>query len=990
MRLKILFFFLFFVICFLGKAQIGNYRFINFSIKDGLPDKFIYSATQDKKGYMWFGTATGLYRYDGHIFKYYRSPLDKAGNSIANILQAVHTDDEGNLWLGSLTSLQWYNPSKNTFWQPKNTDVNSHFIVNFSKGKYTWLSTNKNFVYRFNNKDSSFLSLANQYPKTAGVASIITVENGNFLYDIHPEGIYIFSIEGKYQNFIQHLPADIANGFYSKNDNAIYLSSYQSGVLKFDLVTLTIKEVDPQNKALKLNNLLSINRKEDGTFFLVGYPLHVLNTNKNVYLSFFSKEDKNEFSIGASKIANIFCDRENNVWFCGHSGLAMLPWQNSQIITLPLKDETTGAVTEPIGVYQEPKTNNLLIINTSSSGLQYLDLNTKQSKIITNTATKQAIKSLIIAPDSSVYASDDINFFKYNAKDKTLAPYLLKDQNNKGIGAIARHVTDANGNIFIGAVNNGFYKWNYTTNKLWHYNKWDVTDNKGVDNKDNNIMPCIIDRKQNVWFTSSNGIYEYNQKENKYTLHTPPVSNDVAAMGASNYIAEDLNGHIWIATINNGIYEMYYENRKQIWKNYTKNSGIGLSTDYCQKIKLNPGDSTLWLSTLSGILKFDPNNRKVLSWFSMQNGLAQEGGGYSFNIFSNKQLAVLFYGALNLLDLKTYVQNNSKPHVALNSIKVLNEEVYFSLDSTKPVLHLQHNQNYLQFEFAALVYNNGNKNQYAYMLEGLDKEWIYTGQKNIASYSGLNPGSYVFKVKAANSDGLWGDETVVKIIIKSPIYKRGWFILLSLLLFSSLIYGWNKYRVNQTKKEEHLKASFQQQIAATEMKALRAQMNPHFIFNSLNSIQKYILQNDHFAASQYLTKFSRLIRLILDHSNQNTILLSGELDLLRLYIEMESLRFDNSFTYTIHVEDNINTETVLIPSMLIQPYVENAIWHGLLHKEDKGHLVLHFSLSKSGSLNVIIEDNGVGREKATQLKSKQVLKKKSYGMQITEKSYSHN
>ena len=168
------------------------------------------------------------------------------------------------------------------------------------------------------------------------------------------------------------------------------------------------------------------------------------------------------------------------------------------------------------------------------------------------------------------------------------------------------------------------------------------------------------------------------------------------------------------------------------------------------------------------------------------------------------------------------------------------------------------------------------------------------------------------------------------------------------------------------------------------MKALRAQMNPHFIFNSLNSIQKYILKKEHFEASQYLTRFSRLIRLILDHSNQNTILLSSELDLLRLYIEMESLRFDNSFTHTINVDKNINAESYLIPSMLIQPYVENAIWHGLLHKEDKGHLALNFSLSDSNNLKVVIEDNGVGREKAREFKSKQVLKKKSYGMQITE------
>ncbi|MBN8566983.1 MAG: histidine kinase, partial [Flavobacteriales bacterium] len=181
-----------------------------------------------------------------------------------------------------------------------------------------------------------------------------------------------------------------------------------------------------------------------------------------------------------------------------------------------------------------------------------------------------------------------------------------------------------------------------------------------------------------------------------------------------------------------------------------------------------------------------------------------------------------------------------------------------------------------------------------------------------------------------------------------------------------------------------LKSIYAQQIAEIEMKALRAQMNPHFIFNSLNSIQKYILKNDSFAASQYLTKFSKLIRLILDHSNQNYILLSSEVELLKLYIEIEALRFDNQFDHELILDDSLNTDIIQIPSMIIQPYVENAIWHGLLHKETKGKLTIEISDFDKNNIKVIISDDGIGRQKAMELKSKQVLKKKSYGLQITE------
>ena len=184
----------------------------------------------------------------------------------------------------------------------------------------------------------------------------------------------------------------------------------------------------------------------------------------------------------------------------------------------------------------------------------------------------------------------------------------------------------------------------------------------------------------------------------------------------------------------------------------------------------------------------------------------------------------------------------------------------------------------------------------------------------------------------------------------------------------------------QKKQQELMITS--QQLETAKLDALRSQMNPHFIFNSLNSIENFVLKNDRFKASQYLTKFSRLIRLILDHSNQNTILISSEMDLLKLYIEMESLRFENKFEYEISTDDIVRADTSEIPSMLIQPYIENAIWHGLLHKEAKGKLLLRFKMISTNRLQVIIEDNGIGRQKAMELRSKQVLKKKSYGMQI--------
>ncbi len=192
-----------------------------------------------------------------------------------------------------------------------------------------------------------------------------------------------------------------------------------------------------------------------------------------------------------------------------------------------------------------------------------------------------------------------------------------------------------------------------------------------------------------------------------------------------------------------------------------------------------------------------------------------------------------------------------------------------------------------------------------------------------------------------------------------------------------------KVEAEKQKAEQVLMAT-RQKMADVEMQALRAQMNPHFIFNCLNSINRYIVKSDQATASLYLTRFAKLIRLILDNSNSKTVTLSNELEALKLYIEMEAIRFEKQFSYQISVDDAIATDSVYVPPLIIQPYVENAIWHGLLHKEEAGHLSIHIFRKTQTLLECVIEDNGVGRDKAKELKSKSASTKKSLGMKLTE------
>jgi sensor histidine kinase YesM len=184
--------------------------------------------------------------------------------------------------------------------------------------------------------------------------------------------------------------------------------------------------------------------------------------------------------------------------------------------------------------------------------------------------------------------------------------------------------------------------------------------------------------------------------------------------------------------------------------------------------------------------------------------------------------------------------------------------------------------------------------------------------------------------------------------------------------------------------QQNLKKEYDRRIAETEMKALRAQMNPHFLFNVLNSIKLFMVQNDAQKASIYLTKFSRLIRLILNNSKNKMVCLSDELEALKLYIEMENFRFDNKFDYSIRIDEEIEKDIIKIPPLILQPYVENAIWHGLMHKEDgRGKLAIDIS-QKANTIKFIIEDNGIGREKSKTLNTTLATTHQSVGMEITK------
>lgn len=231
------------------------------------------------------------------------------------------------------------------------------------------------------------------------------------------------------------------------------------------------------------------------------------------------------------------------------------------------------------------------------------------------------------------------------------------------------------------------------------------------------------------------------------------------------------------------------------------------------------------------------------------------------------------------------------------------------------------------------------------------------------------------------------------LLVQSFEFNNLGFRLLLLFVGAALVYLIIHLRLQEERARsmarrteaelKQMKAEFEKQIAETEMSALRAQMNPHFIFNVLNSINRYILMSDGETASRYLTQFARLIRLVLENSKTAKVSLDADMEALRLYINMEKLRFLDKFDYQIEIDEEIDQQFTQIPPLLIQPYVENAIWHGLMQKEDGGMLIVSLKLEAENVLAVTVADNGIGRTNSSLLKSKTALNHKSYGLQMT-------
>ena len=497
-------------------------------------------------------------------------------------------------------------------------------------------------------------------------------------------------------------------------------------------------------------------------------------------------------------------------------------------------------------------------------------------------------------------------------------------------------------------------------------------------------VPAILrDKTGKLWIgTWGGGVNLFNRESNKFKNYLKGTT--------VSCLYEDADGALWLGG-NDGLYK--FDRSADAFIRYKVSGSFTEIPDVSRMVEDN--QKYLWLQTSDGMMSLNPQRNETRNYGISKTTFGYIG--YYGDCYKGRDGKLYFTesGGYYSFYPTDFTQHIKPPEIIFTGfslgdqlIKPGNQGPLKESISQTTEIRLRYNQNVFSFEFAAIDYTNPESNRHLFMLENYDNNWQPAGSDRRASYFNIPPGKYVFRVKATNSKGAWAEKKI-NIIILPPWWQTWWFRIIAIICIGTIFYNLIRWRMKQKfrlqlerSEKERQMAELKQKATELEMQALRAQMNPHFIFNSLNSINRFILQNNRLQASEYLTKFSKLVRMILQNSQASLITLESELESLGLYLEMEALRFNYHFDYKISVPKDLDIEVLKVPPLIIQPYVENAIWHGLMHKEEKGQLDIEVS-QEDDHLYFKITDNGIGRKKASELASKSATKHKSMGLRIT-------
>lgn len=453
----------------------------------------------------------------------------------------------------------------------------------------------------------------------------------------------------------------------------------------------------------------------------------------------------------------------------------------------------------------------------------------------------------------------------------------------------------------------------------------------------------------------------------------------------------DNSNHLWIGT-EEGLF----------WSDGKKIEPVNLSKQTASNFInfINSKDENIFVGTNNGlfVIRYDKTPKSIkINHQGLEEGLINLESNVNSS-FIDKYKRLWFGTAQGLSYFYIPSINNettsTAPHLSIKSLKINFEDFNYGEYASKfneegiPTrLKLPRNKNNIIFELDGVDLNKSNDLQYQYFIEGFEYGWSPTFSNPLITLSNLPSGKYVVHIRAINKNKVYSNTYLLELNITPAFYTTWWFFVIVIILLTVIIVSIIQFRIKQERiKTYQENLEYKSRLTYLEQQTLNASMNRHFIFNSLNSIQYFINTQDKLSANRYLTSFAKLIRKNLDSSSEdnNIVTLMEELERLELYLSLEAMRFKDRFEYTIETND-IETDSILVPAMLLQPFVENSIIHGILPIEDrKGKIKINVE-QREDYVIIVIEDNGVGIDNSIKNKSTSIGDHRSQGMEITSK-----
>jgi ligand-binding sensor domain-containing protein len=983
-------------------VRFERYSSENVKLAKGLSQNWVYCILQDHFGLMWFGTWDGLNKFDGYNFTTYNVTNGLTDHAILCMIE----DESGNLWLGTTRGLNKFDRRKQTFIQYPEIpgDTTSLFrnrinALTISHDGYLWLGTGGGLC-RFDPITEtfiSFLSTSQDFasPRSNYIIHLLEDDKGN-LWVSTTYGLVIFDPDTKRStryysnkedtnslsnNNIRHILQDQSGNFWIATRNG--LNHYDTTSQK-----ITRYYYDP-------NDLHSINSNRVRVIYEDRNNRIWFGTEESG-LAYFNEEDSSftrfshelnmDQSLSNNSVYSIYEDRSGNLWIGTYKGVNKI---NKYSNDFGLMQQTassgdgTGLNNNFIWSFGEDGQNNLYIgtsngvnIRKASDGtFDYLTHDPNNPE----TLAGNEVRSVLFTPglNSMWFGLYGTGVDKYDLITKQFTHYLpVPDKNSLSDAFVNDLIQDHNGDIWI-ATGRGLDRLNPETEVFTKY-LHNPDDNHSLSNSV--IISLYQDRNNNLWVGTDRGLNRFHFAEKRFERFLHKIANDLDSYTFFS-IYEDRKGRIWAGTSGGGLIRLLPETGE--YKAYTTKDGLPNNIVYTIQ---EDEDGNLWFTGNWGLVKFYVDSEKFVT-YDVKDGLQS----YEFNLGAGYKdhSGTMYFGGMNGLNIfnpKDIKVNPEPPVVIVSAFRKFNEiqrNELFSGDT----IRLRYDESFFSFEISALDFTNPAKNQYMYFLEGVDKDWVKAGSNDrLAEYKQVRPGRYTFYANGSNNDGVWNPTGLkLTVIIHPPWYGTWLFRILVALVLVSGIWFFIHRRIKNIRLKHAVELKMldiEKQKFDLEQRSLRLQMNPHFLFNSLNSIQSYIVAHDPEMAIHYLGKFSQLMRLILTNSGNKFIPFDEEIKAITYYLDLEKLRFDQKFDYSIDIDPAIDTDFIEIPPMIVQPYIENAIIHGLLHKNVKGNIKVEFRL-KDDKIHCTVTDDGIGRKRSAEILQRQGIRRQSSGMHIT-------